>query len=220
MGGRSPKFPYVEAPGCNKRCKNPQTNVNHYWITCWYSKGYYYVPRLLISCLQQPPECCLNTVISWRKTAAVTAVWLCEWYRLVLVTRVRVNIGRARQQTVGLADQNRECLWKFVHMHKRITALCPDYTGGPVPEETFTHSQPSWLSNMVYQLAPPTVIHSILLVQFTCLTILFHNLSPSPVLFLFVWDPLLHTLYISSPNYYLPFATHAHTMQQSFRLAL
>jgi len=29
---------------------------------------------------------------------------------------------------------------------------------------------------------------------------------------LLVWNPLLHTPYISSPNYYLPFATRAHAI--------
>ena len=32
-----------------------------------------------------------------------------------------------------------------------------------------------------YQLPPSTTIHSILLVQFRCLTVLFHNLSPGPL---------------------------------------
>ena len=47
-----------------------------------------------------------------------------------------------------------------------------DYPGGPVPEETFTHSHPSWSSDILYQLPPFTTIHSILCVQFMCLTIL------------------------------------------------
>jgi len=29
-----------------------------------------------------------------------------------------------------------------------------DYPGRPVPEETFTHSHPSWSSNILYQLPP------------------------------------------------------------------
>ena len=54
-------------------------------------------------------------------------------------------------------------------------------TTWPVPEETFTHSCPSWSSDILYQLPPFTMIHSILFIQFTCLTVLFHNLSPGPL---------------------------------------
>ena len=46
------------------------------------------------------------------------------------------------------------------------------------------------------------MIHSILLIQFICLTVLFHNLSPGPLWSFFWsgWDPVLHTPYIFSPN--------------------
>jgi len=65
---------------------------------------------------------------------------------------------------------------KYTH-----TALCPNYSGGPVPEEKFTHSHPSCSPDILYQLPPATTIHSILFVQFTCLTVLFHNLCPGPL---------------------------------------
>jgi len=52
----------------------------------------------------------------------------------------------------------------------------PDYPVGPVLEETFIHSHPSCLSVVLYQLPLSTTIHSILLVQFSCLMVLFHNL--------------------------------------------
>jgi len=38
-----------------------------------------------------------------------------------------------------------------------------------------------WLSTILYQFIPSTVIHSILPVQFTCLTIFLHNLSRGPL---------------------------------------
>ena len=77
-----------------------------------------------------------------------------------------------------------------------------NYPGGPVPEETFTHSHPSWSSDILYQL-PPSTIHSILLVQLTCLTVLFHNLSPGPLwssswswTIYFILDAFLHPIII------------------------
>ena len=54
-----------------------------------------------------------------------------------------------------------------------------DNLGEPVPEETFTHPYPSWSSIIPYLLPPSITIHGILSVQFTCLTVFFHNLSPS-----------------------------------------
>ena len=48
-------------------------------------------------------------------------------------------------------------------------------------QKKLTHSHPSWSSDILYQLPPFTTIHSIFCVQFTCLTILFDNLSPGPL---------------------------------------
>jgi len=70
-----------------------------------------------------------------------------------------------------------------IHPHTRTTVQWPlirVYPGRPVPEETFTHSHPSRSSDILYQLPPFTTIHSILFVQFTCLTVLFDKLSPGP----------------------------------------
>jgi len=43
-----------------------------------------------------------------------------------------------------------------------------------------------------------------------------HPLSRSSLVYLLVWNPPLHTPHISSPNHYLPFPTHAHTITTSF----
>jgi len=62
-------------------------------------------------------------------------------------------------------------------------------------------SYPSWSSDILYQLPPSTTIHSILCVQFTCLTVRFDNLSSGPLwssslsgalYFIFHTTPLLH----------------------------
>jgi len=73
--------------------------------------------------------------------------------------------------------------WYHVH-HTHTTVLwhsgfCP---GEPMPEETFTHSHLLWSSIISYLLHLYIMIHGILPVQFTCLTVFFHNLSPS-----FLW---------------------------------
>jgi len=46
-----------------------------------------------------------------------------------------------------------------------------DNPGELVPEETFTHSHLSWSSIIPYLLLPSIMIHGILSVQFTCLTV-------------------------------------------------
>ena len=87
-----------------------------------------------------------------------------------------------------------------------------DYPGEPLPEETFIHP-PSWSSSSLYQLLPPTTIHSILLVQITSLAVFLHNLFPCP-LWSASWSP--HIPYISSLNQCLLFATIAHTIATCF----
>jgi len=62
--------------------------------------------------------------------------------------------------------------------HSHTTVYRPfvrDCPGRPVPEETFTHSHPSWSSDILYQLPPFTAILVVLFVQFTCLTVFFNN---------------------------------------------
>ena len=76
------------------------------------------------------------------------------------------------------------------HRHNRLTAFGPDYPGRPVPEETFTHSHPSWSSDILYQLPPFTTIHSILFVQCTSLTVLFVDSTSLDELF--VHDKLMN----------------------------
>jgi len=49
----------------------------------------------------------------------------------------------------------------------------------------------SWSSSNHYQLLPPTTIYSIIPLQFTCLTIFLHNLSPRP-LWSTSWSGALH----------------------------
>ena len=91
---------------------------------------------------------------------------------------------------------------KSVHVRARahtncLTAFVQDYPGGPVPEETFTYSHQSWSSDILYQFSPSAMMHSILHVQFTCLTVLFHSPSPGS----------LWSYSRSSPSHHL-FATH------------
>ena len=89
-------------------------------------------------------------------------------------------------QSWSLLRHRCRCLWMtwmvdlyrtHTHTHNRLTAF-DLWPREPVPEETFTHSHPSCLSDILYQLPPFTTI---LFVQFTCLTVLFHNLSPGPI---------------------------------------
>jgi len=87
-----------------------------------------------------------------------------------------------------------------------------DNLGELVPEEIFTHSHLSWSSiipHLPLHLSSIT-IHGIPPVQFTCPTVLFHNLSPSPPSLPLGMAPHPHPIYLftqplSSPH------THAHT---------
>jgi len=83
-----------------------------------------------------------------------------------------------------------------------------DNPGEPVPKETFTHWHLSWSSIIPYLLPSSVTIHVILPVQLTCL-----NLFPQS---LQVFFGLPHTPYISSPNHWLLFTAHAHTIATCF----
>jgi len=85
----------------------------------------------------------------------------------------------------------------------------------PPTQETVTNSHLSCSSIIPYLLPPSVTIHGILPVQFMCLTVFFHNLSPS-VLWSTFWHPPLHTPYISSPIHCLLFTAHAHTIATCF----
>ena len=71
----------------------------------------------------------------------------------------------------------------ITHTHNRLTAYVRDNLGRLVPEETLIHSHPTWSSDILYHLPPFTMIHGILFVHFTCLTILSDNLCPG-----FLWS--------------------------------
>ena len=81
---------------------------------------------------------------------------------------------------------------QHTHTHS-LTVLCLAlYPGRPAAKETFTHSHRSWSSDILYHLSPSTMIRSFLLVlQFMCLTVLFHNLSPGP-LWSSSWSAILY----------------------------
>jgi len=82
--------------------------------------------------------------------------------------------------------------WSHTHKQPFSTLeFVRDNPGKPVPEETFTHSRLSWLSVIPYLLPPSVMIHGILPVQFKCLTVFFHNLSPS-LLWSTSWPGTLH----------------------------
>jgi len=49
----------------------------------------------------------------------------------------------------------------------------------------------------IHYLLPPSIaIHGILPVQFTCLTVFFHNLSRFSLVYLLAWHPQLHIPHI------------------------
>ena len=65
--------------------------------------------------------------------------------------------------------------------NNHLTAVCPGQPGRPVPEETFTRSHPSWSTYFLYHLSPFAVVHGILFIQLTCLTVLSNNHVPGPL---------------------------------------
>jgi len=110
------------------------------------------------------------------------------------------------------------------HTHTHTSVYRPlvwDYQGRPVPEETLTHSHPSWSSDILYQLPPfasassiSSFLHSILCVQFTCLTVLSDNLSPGP-LWSSSWSWALYILSTSTSSTSTSCSMHFFTQSSS-----
>jgi len=92
------------------------------------------------------------------------------------------------------------CQHTHTYIHSRFTALWVvwDNLGELVPEESYTHSVTHTSSIIPCLLHPSITIYGILSVQFTCLTVFFHNLSRS-----FLYLPL--RLAPSSTSYSIHF---------------
>ena len=84
---------------------------------------------------------------------------------------------------------NHKWFTELLH-NNRFMALCPGLPRWAGSRRNI-HPVYSWSSSNLYQLLPSTTIHSILPVQFTCLTILLHNLCLSP-LWSTSWSGALH----------------------------
>jgi len=87
----------------------------------------------------------------------------------------------------------------------------------PVLEVTFTNSHSSWSSIVLYMLLSSNTIHGIFSVQSTCLTVVFHNLSPS-LLWSISWPGILHFILHTFLHLIicLLFTTRAHTIATCF----
>ena len=114
----------------------------------------------------------------------------------------------------------------YTHMHARTHARTHTHTqpfNGLRPRTTRVgryqkkhspiHAHPNHRTSFINFLhLLLSTLHSILFIQFTCLTVLFDNLSPGPLwTSSWVLNPLLHTSCISSPNRHLLFTAHAQT---------
>ena len=107
-----------------------------------------------------------------------------------------VSIGKLINTSVYIQCISKHPYWFFCwllmynptsHTHTQLfhCSLDSDWDnpGEPLPEETFTYSHLSWSSVIPYLLPLSIMINGILIVQFTCLRVFFHNLYPS-----FLWS--------------------------------
>jgi len=112
-----------------------------------------------------------------------------EWFLSCIITE---HLPRLQQCYSSSIYQALICITTHTQPFYGSLDFVRDNQGEPVPEETFTHSHQSWSSVIPY-LLPPSI--TILPVQFTCLTVFFHNLSLSF---------LLSTSWPGTLNYSIP----------------
>jgi len=132
-----------------------------------------------------------KTWFSWREECL--AYHLCQ---LQVQVDSRYTVSNMTLQF--LLDTPLIHVWKhlYTYTHNHLMALCPWLPGSSRYQKKHlpTHTHPDHPLSTSF-------IHSILVVQFTCLIFLCHNVSPGSVWSYLVWDPLLHTPYISSPSH-------------------
>jgi len=104
---------------------------------------------------------------------------------------------------------------RWLHPTTTTTVLrpCQGLPGWAGTRRNIHPLTPILISTILYQLPPSTMIHGNLPVQFMCFFV--PPLCKSSLVYLLIWDPQLHTSYISSPNHLL-FATHGHTIATGF----
>ena len=119
----------------------------------------------------------------------------------------------------SLGDSWASCLfsWLQAHTHthththsthNRLTAFVRDYPGRPVPEETFTHSHPSWsyrTSFIIFLHLQRSMASSLFSLR------AWQSSRTTSLQVLLALDPQLYTPCISSSNHNHLFAAHAHT---------
>ena len=118
----------------------------------------------------------INWLIKWQTARRWSLV-----FRSVQLAMGRVKFFRETRFSMLCNTHTHAHAHAHTRTHNRLTAFVRDNPGRPVPEETLTHSHPTWSSDILYHLPPFTTIHGILFVHFTCLTILSDNLSPGPL---------------------------------------
>ena len=126
---------------------------------------------------------CTSGKVSSGCLSVSTDIWLLfvahlkHWVLLIIIIIIRKFITRTCSQALSMNRRRDTVLLLLPTTTTVLRSFVRDYPGEPVPEETLTHP-PSWSLSSLYQLLPSTTIHSILLVQITCLAIILHNLFP------------------------------------------
>ena len=100
------------------------------------------------------------------------------------------------------------CLVINTHTHThthtnvlRLSVFCPGQPGWAGTRRKIHPLILIVVINHPLSASPSVTIHGILSVQFTYLTVFFHNLCKFSLVYLLAWHPPLHTPYISSPNH-------------------
>jgi len=128
---------------------------------------------LLLITISQHSHCRQNTLEKMQHLpyqSDILTSFFCSWFRVFVLTAYYYNNN----------------------YYNHFTAPCLGLPGWASTRRNSTHSHLSGSSFILYQLPPPyTMIHSILSVQFTCLRVFLHNLSPSH-LWSTSWSGTLH----------------------------
>ena len=130
---------------------------------------------------------------------ACVCVWMCACIYAYVHVCAHITDAKFHEKYIGLERYSintsvRNKSWFLMWLTTNVIHCVDNNFTAHVSrfqKETFTHSHPSWSSINLYLLPLTTRMHSILPVQFSCLTVFLQNLSPSPLSSTF-WSGTLH----------------------------
>jgi len=129
----------------------------------------------------------------WPALQRKTFTDIANWQRPLYMVPVYKMYSKQRCSSTISKQVHKSVNQQLLLHYNRFTALCPGLPRWASTRKKHSPTHLFWSLSNLYQLLPSTTIHSILPVQFTCLTIFLHKL-PLSSLWSTSWSGALHLI--------------------------